>query len=36
MMKKSKSLQIAKQYLGKEVEIVIDRPFGTKHPRFGF
>jgi len=32
----SKSLKIAKQFLGKEVEIVIDRPIGSKHPKYGF
>ncbi|OGI99703.1 hypothetical protein A3H53_01430 [Candidatus Nomurabacteria bacterium RIFCSPLOWO2_02_FULL_40_10] len=32
----SKSLQIARQFLGKEVEVVFDRPIGTKHPKFGF
>ncbi|MEK7128563.1 MAG: inorganic diphosphatase [Patescibacteria group bacterium] len=31
-----KSLQIARQFLGKEVEVVFDRPIGTKHPKFGF
>jgi len=29
----SKSLKIAKQFLGKEVEVVMDRPMGTKHPK---
>ena len=24
------------QYLGKELEIVIDRPLGSKHPKYGF
>jgi inorganic pyrophosphatase len=33
---KSKSLEIAKQFLGKEVEIIIDRKLGTKHPKHGF
>ncbi|MCX6715753.1 MAG: inorganic diphosphatase [Candidatus Taylorbacteria bacterium] len=33
---KSKSLEIAKQFLGKEVEIIIDRPLGSKHPKHGF
>lgn len=32
----SKSLEIAKQFLGKEVEIVIDRPLGSMHPKYGF
>jgi len=32
----SKSLKITKQFLGKEVEIVIDRPIGSKHPKYDF
>lgn len=32
----SKSLRLAKQYLGKEVAVVIDRPLGSKHPEHGF
>lgn len=32
----SKTLKISKNYLGKEVEIVIDRPLGSKHPEHGF
>ncbi len=32
----SKSLVLAKQFLGKEVEVMIDRPLGSKHPRHGF
>lgn len=32
----SQSLAIAKQYLGKEVEVVMDRPLGSKHPKHGF
>ncbi|MDA1169128.1 MAG: inorganic diphosphatase [bacterium] len=32
----SKSLNIAKQFLGKEVEIIIDRPLGSRHPEHGF
>lgn len=31
-----RSLSLAKQYLGKEVSIVIDRPLGSKHPEHGF
>lgn len=30
------SLQLAKQYLGKEVEVVMDRPLGSTHPKHGF
>ena len=26
----------SKDYLGKEIEIKIDRPFGSKHPKHGF
>lgn len=33
---KSKSLQLAKQLLGKEVEVTIDRPLGSKHPKHDF
>lgn len=33
---KSVSLSLAKSYLGKEVEVVIDRPLGSKHPKYGF
>ncbi len=32
----SKSLELAKQSLRKEVEIVFDRPLGSKHPKHGF
>jgi inorganic pyrophosphatase len=32
----SKSFELAKQFLGKEVEIVFDRPLGSKHPKHGF
>ena len=32
----SKSLEIAKKYLGKEVEIFIDRPMGSKHPKHSY
>ena len=32
----SVSLQLAKQYLSKEVEVVMDRPLGTKHPKHDF
>lgn len=33
---RSKSLPIAKQFLGKEVNLVFDRPLGSKHPKHGF
>ncbi len=30
------TLKLCRGYLGKEVEIIIDRPLGSRHPRFGF
>ncbi len=33
---KSVSLSLAKPYLGKEVEVVIDRPLWSKHPKHVF
>jgi len=30
------SLEIAKGFLGREVEIIVDRPLATLHPEFGF
>jgi len=35
-VKDSKSLGLARKYLGKEVEIEIDRPLGSRHPKHGF
>lgn len=32
----SKSLELAKTYLGKTVEVIFDRPLGSKHPRHDF
>lgn len=32
---KSESFEIAKKFLGKEVEVTIDRPIGSKHPKHG-
>lgn len=32
----SRSLEVAKQFLGKEVELIVDRPFGSRHPKHGF
>jgi len=32
----SESLKLAKNYLGKEVKAVIDRPLGSKHPKHDF
>lgn len=31
----SVSLELAKELLGKTVQVTIDRPLGTKHPRHG-
>ncbi len=36
MQNRSRSLLFAKQYLGKEVSIVIARPLDSKHPKHGF
>lgn len=33
---KSESLKLAETYLGKEVEVVIDRQLGSLHPKHGF
>lgn len=32
----SKSLQIAKEYLGKIVKVKVDRALGSKHPKWDF
>ena len=32
----SQSLTLARQFLHKEVEVTIDRPLGSLHPRHGF
>lgn len=32
----SESLKLAKFFLGKEVEVIMDRPLGTKHPKYSF
>ena len=32
----SQSLQIAKEFLGKEVRVIFDRPLGSKHPNHDF
>ena len=31
-----KTLEIARRFLGKEINIVFDRPLGSKHPKHGF
>ena len=35
-MTKSKSLQIARKFLDKKVNLKIDRPLGSKHPKYNF
>lgn len=35
-MKESDTLQALKGFLGRKVEIVIDRPLGSTHPKHGF
>ncbi len=35
-IRKSKSLELAGPFLGKEVEVIIDRSVGTKHPKYDF
>ena len=35
-MQETKSLKIARTFLGKTVEVVFDRPVGTKHPKYSF
>lgn len=35
-MSDNTSLELTKQYLGKTVEVMIDRPIGSKHPEHGF
>jgi inorganic pyrophosphatase len=32
----SESLELAKKYLGQNVEVIIDRQLGSKHPKWGF
>lgn len=34
--KEGQSLKIARQFIGKDIEIVVDRPLGSRHPEFGF
>ncbi|MFH1430810.1 MAG: inorganic diphosphatase [Candidatus Uhrbacteria bacterium] len=35
-MRESKSLQMARGYLGQLVEVQIDRPIGSTHPTYGY
>ena len=30
------TLEMCRSFLGKEVNVIIDRPFGSKHPKYGF
>ena len=32
----AKTLEIAREFLGKKVSLVFDRPLGSKHPKHGF
>lgn len=32
----SQSLTLAKEYLGKEISLTIDRPLGSTHPKHGY
>lgn len=32
----SRSLELARPFLGREVVVVMDRPLGSRHPRHGF
>ncbi len=32
----SKSLELSKNFLNKTVEVIMDRPLGSKHPKHGF
>lgn len=36
MIKKTESLKLARLQLGKEVELVVDRPLGSKHPQYEY
>lgn len=31
-----KTLEIAREFLGKNVRVIFDRPLGSKHPKHGF
>lgn len=33
---KSESLKLSETFLNKKVEVIMDRPLGTKHPKHGF
>lgn len=35
-VKLSQSLKLAKNFLGKKVEVTMDRPLGSRHPKHGF
>ena len=35
-MEKSKSYSLAKEFLGKKIGVIFDRPLGSKHPKHNF
>ncbi|WP_305094114.1 inorganic diphosphatase [Prescottella sp. R16] len=35
-IEESESLMLARQFLGRTVDLTIDRPYGSRHPSFGF
>ena len=35
-LNESKSLELARELLGRSVEVTMDRPLGSKHPKHGF
>lgn len=32
----SESFELGKKYLGQKVLVIVDRPLGSKHPKYGF
>lgn len=36
MVKETESLAMCKEYLGKDVEVVMDKPLGSKHHKYNF
>ena len=36
MPEQKKTIEIAKEFLGRDVQVVFDRPLGSKHPKHGF
>lgn len=35
-IEESESLQLARPFLGRTVDLIIDRPYGSRHPTCGF